>query len=87
MLYTYYLHILHHLQAIKKIFAMSVYVCIYLSPFHVIFLRVIRQARPSATRVIRQARPSATGPSYYTRGALKTGGGCRAGREIYFCVE
>ena len=32
-------------------------------------------------RVIRQARPSATRPSYYTRGALKTGGGCRAGRE------
>ena len=37
---------------------------------HVIFLRVIRQARPSATR-----------PSSYTRGALKKGGGCRAGRE------
>ena len=39
---------------------------------------VIRQARPSATRVIRQARPSATRPSYYTRGAPKTRGGCGA---------
>ena len=28
--------------------------------------------------VIRQARPSATRPSYYTCGALKTRGGCRA---------
>ena len=26
-------------------------------------------------RVLRQARPPATRPSYYTRGALKTGGG------------
>ena len=27
---------------------------------------------------VRQARPSATRPSYYTRGALRTRGGCRA---------
>ena len=33
--------------------------------------------RPSATRPS-ATRPSATRPSYYTRGALKTRGGCRA---------
>ena len=57
---------------------LSIYLYIYISvPFHVIFWRVIKQARPLATRVIRKARPS-----YYTHGALKTGGGCRAGREV-----
>ena len=50
---------------------LSIYISV---PFHEFFLRVIRQARPSATH-----------PSYYTRGALKTGGGCRAGREIFLC--
>ena len=38
--------------------------------------------RPSATRPLARrpstTHPSATRPSYYTRGALKTGGGCRA---------
>ena len=99
--------------------SLYIYLSIYLSPFHVFFLRGIRQALACnktgsfighasillqawslknggwvqswegiffawnntgfwLLRVIRQARPSAMHPSYYTHGALKTAGACRA---------
>ena len=49
------------------------------SPSHAIFLRGGTGACVPRPRTgVRIHRPSATRPSYYTRGALQTRGGCRA---------
>ena len=51
-----------------------------MSPSHAIFF-AWNKTGVWLLRVIREARPSAMRPSYYTRGALNMGGGCRAWRE------